>query len=448
MKKTYYFKIFALLCCFALLLSLSAQIPAYAEDSLPDTSGVRQAYLLNVENDTVLFSKGATDSSIAPASTVKIMSGLIAIKHLESRLEERITINYDMLNGVEGFTVNFKIGDKIRIKDLLYGLICGGGNDAAMILANVCSGSVGAFVEEMNTEARSLGMTGTKYANPTGIDASGMVTTLEDTVRISKKAISTSLFVEISSVNEYSYTVEDTGEVRTIANRNPLISGFSAIGYKNKYAKGLNAGMTNSGGYCISAYATNGDESYLCVVMGGSETPNGKITAYTVANGLLNYAFNNYTYAKIASKGDAIGRIGVDLALPTSSSDTVTVRCVLEDDIYAYAPKNIDYKRDLTYKVYYHNEVLTAPVEKNTVVGGVEIFFKDKYIASARLVAEDDVAESQLLVILQQMKALILSRTAFTFIIISSALILLYLYLTVWRKKAKKKRAILREIKK
>ena len=280
-------------------------------------------------------------------------------------------------------------------------------------------------------------MENTVYKNATGIDEHGMITTVKDTAILSMSAIKTPLFVSLSSMSEYKYTVQNTNEERTIANRNALISNYSAIGYKNKYVKGLNSGMTDRGGYCVSAYATNGKDSFLCIVMGGEILSSGKISSYTVANELINYGLNNFEYTKIASKGDVISTLAVDLALPTNGSQAVTVDCVIEEDVYAYAPKNIDHKQDLIYKTYLHKDILTAPVKKNTVVGGVEIFYDDDLLANAKLITVDPIRESKLLVVLHKMKRVILSRTTILFIIILA--IMLSLYFMIFRKKFKKR---------
>ena len=438
MKKLKFFRIVALVCFLVIFVSLSADISVYAAENAPDASGVRYVYLYNIENAKVIFSKGSDTDKISPASTVKIMSGLVAIRHLEERLDEYVTITSDMLQGVEGYTLKIKSGDTVKIKDILYGLICGGGNDAALILAHICSGSVENFVEEMNAEARALGMSDTIYKNPTGIDEYGMITSVKDTVVLSKRAIKTPLFIEMSSASEYKYSENSTNEERTIANRNPLISNYSAIGYKNKYVKGLNSGMTNNGGYCVSAYAKNGDDSFLCIVMGGEQRSDGKITSYTVANELINYGINNFEQIKIASKGDVVCTLPVELALPTNGAQTVTVDCVIEKDIYAYAPKNIDYKQDLTYKTYFINKTLTAPIDKDAVVGSVDIFYGDDHLASARLVAADSITESKLLVVLKDMREIIIPRVILVLIIILS--VVLFLYFVIFRKKIKRKR--------
>jgi len=434
---------------FSCFSSVSAKASTVVSPAFPDTSGARSIYLYNYECNKIIFSKGMDNKNIAPASTVKIMSGLLAIDHLENRLDEDVTITGDMLRGVEGSTVKLKSGDVLKIKDLLYGLICGGGNDAAIVLAYICSGSVDSFVGEMNQNAVEFGMINTHYTNPTGIDDAQMKTSLSDTVIISQKAIENELFLKISStqIYEYSYKNSNIAESKKIYNKNALISTFTASGYQNKKVKGLNAGVTDKGGYCVSTYATDGQDSYLCIVMGATEGANNKIMSYKIANDLMDYVFNNYTYAKIANKGDVVSKITVDLALPINGTDAVYVNCILENDIFAFAPKNVNYKNALTYKIFYHNNELTAPVNQGTVIGGVDIYYNDEYLATARLLTETYIAESKLLVVLDQMKNYMLSRTTFIFILTLIPCLALYFYFTFLKKHRSTKISALGRIK-
>ncbi len=449
MKKHYGFiKIIAFL--FSVLLSFPYIfcVSVQAKEAFPDTSGAKFIYLYSFEANEVIFSKGEELERIAPASTTKIMSGLLAINRLNGRLDEYVTITDEMLKGVEGFSLDLKMGDMLKIEDLLYCLICGGGNDAAVIIANICSGSTEGFVDEMNALALEYGMQNTVYTNPTGIDDSQMYTCLNDTVILSKKAIENEYFLKMAGASNYSFQSKDSQSVRTISNRNALISAFSAIGYQNKKVKGLNAGMTERGGYCVSAYATDGQDSYLCIVMGGKQDSKGEITSYTITNNLLKYMFDGFTYTMIAQKGDVIGKLIVELALPIGGNEAVYVNCVLGNDIYALAPKNIDYKKELTYKTFYHTDPLIAPVYENTVVGGVDIYYQESYIASERLLVTDNIDDSRLLTVLDKMKKITLSRKVLIFLIILIPSLIMYLYLAFWRKKIKRRKALKNQLKK
>ncbi|MBE6666998.1 MAG: D-alanyl-D-alanine carboxypeptidase [Ruminococcaceae bacterium] len=407
----------------ALLMSVFS-INSFADNEnnilpFPSVSGADCIYLYNYESDRVVYSNVSNDREIiAPSATVKMMTGLLAIEMLDGRFDEQIKLTEELLSGVEGYTVRFEKDSVVTVKDLLYGLICGGGNDAAIVLARLCSGSVESFVSKMNDKAKEWGCAHTNYINPTGIDEVGMTTSLHDTVIISKKAVENSEFMKMCSAQFYKYKPINSDGEKTIANRNAMISSYSAVGYKNSKVKGLNSGMTDMGGYCVCAYATDGTDSYLCIVMGAVEISDGTILSYKIANTLLNYAFENYSYELIAKKGEKIGELGVDLALPTNGRDEMRVDCILSKDIYAYAPTGIGYRKELTYKPFYYEDRLTAPVLSGTEVGGVDIYYENILIATGKLVSKNDVQASELLISIDNMRKVLTSRTVIVFVIL------------------------------
>ena len=122
-----------------------------------------------------------------PGSSVKMMTGLIACEMLGTRLDEVVEITDELIKGAQGWNIKLKAGMRVTVKDLLYGVLCGCGNDATTAIATLCSGGVNSFVEYMNIKAESLGMKNTHFTNPTGIDDSLMYSTLSDIMIIAKE---------------------------------------------------------------------------------------------------------------------------------------------------------------------------------------------------------------------------------------------------------------------
>ena len=112
----------------------------------------------------------------------------------------------------------------------------------------------------------------------------------------------------------------------------------------------------------------------------------------------------------------------------------MTVDCILTEDIYAYAPKGVDYNKTLTYKTFFYEDRLTAPVYAGTEVGGVDIYYGDALIASGRLVTNEDVRESELLISLHNMKAFMTSRIVVIFLILITAFALIMIIIKFKRK--------------
>lgn len=375
-------------------------------------------YFYSYESRSVLYSKNE-NKLIFPASTVKIMTGLIACEMLSNRLNEQIVITDEMLTGRSGTSIGLKVGMSVTIEDLLYGAICGGGNDAATALSVICSGSVDAFVKEMNHYTLSLGMSSTIYKNPTGLDENGAQTSIADVALLSKNAVKNALYMKISSAKNHSFN--DT----VIYNRNALISHFTATQYLNDKVSGLNAGSTENGGYVVSTLAEVGGIKYLCIVM-GAEREGGEIYSYKIANSLINEAFSKYSRVKILNKGDLISTLPVECALSTDNN--VSINCVVEEDVFAYLPKDIDMKRDLEYRAYFHDKELSAPISKSAVIGGINVYFNGKYVGSTRIISTSSVEENSFLTFMKEMKSFLISRYFLIFIAIALPSVLAFLY--------------------
>lgn len=414
--------------CLGQVFCLSASAVNASAFPLPSVSGASSVYLYHYESDQVLY-KHSGLKQVAPASTVKIMTGLLALDYLGERMGEFVTLTNEMVKGVEGFRIQLEPEMTVSIRDLLYGVICAGGNDAAQALSLICCGSVEKFVAQMNQKAKTLGCTDTRFTNPTGLDDSQMYTTLDDVIRISMAAIQNSDFLTIASTAQYVIATESKD--LTLYNRNAMISSFSATGYQNRYVKGLNAGMTDRGGYCTVAYAEHGGNSFLCVVMGAIES-DGVILSYDIANTLIHHVIESYSYQQILKKGDIICTQFVDYSLPKGTETQGRVDCVIDRDLFGFLPRDIS-EKDLTYKTYFHHPSLSAPLREGTVVGGVDICYGDTILASAKLLAKESVEANGILLALATMKEITLSRASLLFLF--SFIILLGLYVLLFERR-------------
>ena len=424
MKTTFkLFSILILICLFSSLFAFSASAKNAYSVECKSAEYADAIYLYSYDAQSVLYSKNE-DKIIAPASTVKIMTGLLLCEHLGDRLDERVEIISQMLAGHEGTSMGLEVGATYLIEDLLYGAICGGYNDAAQVLAVICSGSVDLFVKEMNKRASMLEMRTTIYKNPTGIDHNGAQTTISDVAIISKIAVKNELYMKISSAKSYSYKKAD-GTDGTIYNRNALISHFTATQYLNKYASGLNAGSTDNGGYVVSTLAKADGTSYLCIVM-GAENEGGQIYSYKIANELIENAVSKFGSVKISSKNEKISTLPVDCALTTD--DEIKISCITESDVYGFIPKNTDLKKQLEYRVYFHDTKLTAPISEGDVLGGMNIYLDGKLVGSTRIISATTVKENSFLIFMNDMKDFLLSRYFLVFIAIAIPALVVFLY--------------------
>ena len=133
-----------------------------------------------------------------------------------------------------------------------------------------------------------------------------------------------------------------------------------------------------------------------------------------------------------------ISNIPVELAIPQSGKDEAVTSCILAEDLYGYLPANINLSNDLTYRPYLHHDTLTAPVQAGTVVGGVDIYYKDTKITDGKLIVTDNIPTSTLLKALADMKQIILNRITILSVIFFAIFFSLFLLILHLRKKHKK----------
>lgn len=409
-----------LLCLFVLPISANDDVNEMNVD-IDDRAGA--VYLYNYESDRVLVSH-RTSEPMLPASTAKMMTGIVVCENYFDKLDESVIITEQMLDGHTGTSMNLQVGMEVTIRTLLHGTICGGNNDAALALAIACSGSIRAFVDEMNQFANRLYMNDTHYKNPTGLDANDARTTLADVARLARYVSKNKLYVSISSLPSFTFYANGT-EVSTVYNRNALHSQFSAAGYVNKYATGLNAGSTDNGGYVLATLAQKNDMTYLCVVMGASADAS-NIYSYSTANQILSKAFDNYSLQKIASAGDIFAEPETTYTLVDGTA--VKLPCAISSDLNVVLKDGTKIKDDITYKIYFNDNTLSAPIRAGDVVGGVNVYCKDVLVGRAILLAASDVEPNLILYSLKQMKDFISGRVFIIGFLLSIVSVFLYVY--------------------
>lgn len=432
--KIFIFSVLLLIAVFAFPFLASAKSPFSIE--CDDSEYADAIYFYSYDAKSVLYSKNEK-KIITPASTVKIMTGLIACEKLENKLDDTVVIADEMLEGRAGTTMGLKAGMTLRVKDILYGAICGGSNDAAQVLAVICSGSIDDFVREMNKYAIELDMTSTIYKNPTGLDENGAQTTVGDIAILSKIAAKNSLYMKVSSAKNYSYKKDGVDAV--IYNRNALISHFTATQYLNEYANGLNAGSTDRGGYVVSTVMRAYGTSYLCIVM-GAKNEDGDIYSYKIANELTKKAVATFGNVKISSSGEKITSLPVDCALSTEKE--INVSCVTEENVYAFIPKNIDLTKKLEYRAYFHDTELIAPIKEGDVLGGLNIYLDGVLIGSTRIISTTSLEENEFLIFMKEMKGFLLSRYFLIFMVIVAPSLAIYIYIDYTKTRRKNVRYI------
>ena len=187
-----------------------------------------------------------------PASTTKILTAYIIIR--DCNMSDMVTVSANAVDQASDSSIcNLREGDVISVKNLLYGQMLASGNDAAIALAEFHSGTVEAFVDEMNATAKNLGATSSHFVNPNGLPDEDHYTTIYDMYLIFKEAVQYEDFVSIIGNKEVTVNyLNKKGDAveKTWSNTNRYISGkydapegFTILGGKR--------GTTNAAGYCL-----------------------------------------------------------------------------------------------------------------------------------------------------------------------------------------------------
>ncbi|MCL5942266.1 MAG: D-alanyl-D-alanine carboxypeptidase [Actinobacteria bacterium] len=354
-------------------MAIAAPAAAAPTDGvLPPTVGGASAILVNMEDGRVIFEKNA-DERRSIASLTKIMTGILA---LETLPPDRVVTTSPAAAAAGESEIWLQPGEKLTVRDLLYGLMVRSANDAAVALAEASAGTVAGFVEKMNAKAAQLGMTNTSFANPHGLEAKEHYSSARDMATLARYAMQNEEFRRL--VSTITVTIPWPGHAykRTLHNRNALLG-------KVPFITGIKTGYTRKAGYCLVGSGSRDGVSLISVIL-GEPTKDG-VDTDTVK--LLEYGFGKYQRVVLTEKDRAMAavdvpyRFGEKLPLVTERE---LVRTVYADDPIARTVSVAD--------------VLVLPIKKGQVLGKVVYTVGGRPAGEVELVAERAVERATLAV--------------------------------------------------
>jgi serine-type D-Ala-D-Ala carboxypeptidase (penicillin-binding protein 5/6) len=203
------------------------------------------------------------DEARAPASVTKLMTALVVVDQ-GIDLTDEVTISARAANEGIGYEGQLKLyqGEIWTVQDLLEDMLVYSDNGAAIALAEHTAGSVEAFVALMNQKAADLGMAGTHFANPNGLDEDGHMSSARDLVRLGVACVAQPAITRVTRVKSATFT--PGGRIMPVRNTNRLLGTFPGV-------LGLKTGDTINAGEVLLSYAVLGHEEYVGVVMGSSD---------------------------------------------------------------------------------------------------------------------------------------------------------------------------------
>ncbi len=390
-------------CLLAALLFCGMPVAAERTDrALPSMAEASAVYYYHLESGQLIGGKNET-RQLPAGSTVKILSGLLACEYLGSYLSETVEITQDMIANSSGNRYRLAAGELYTVEELLYLALCGSYNDAYDVLAYlVGGGDVTHFIAMMNDRATALGTKNTHVQDVSGV-ADNSLTTAEDIFLIARVAVENPLYMSLTSADSYNMS----GGQR-IYNRNALVSRGWDSRYYNHLCRGLSAGTTTLGGCSLVTLAQNGNDRYLCVILGAAEGPeetNPENYAYVIANRLIQWGFATYRYVEILSPETEICKIKVKVSDVTSE---LAVRPT--EALYFYLPSDVEPARDLTYSIRLLYDELEAPVSDGMHVGYVAVSYEGRIIGTVNLCTVGGAERSGFVNRLMQIKNLTKNR--------------------------------------
>lgn len=270
----------------------------------------KRAYVLDAVSGRVLYQRAPEERSLI-ASTTKIMTALVVCE--QCNVLDRMRIPKEAV-GIEGSSMYLREGEVLSLQELLYGLMLSSGNDAAVALAIYCGGTVEGFAEMMNDKARNLGLTGTHFENPNGLDSPGHYSTAHDLAVLASYAMENPIFAKTVSAKSVK-----TGE-RFLTNHNKLL-------WRVPGADGVKTGYTKAAGRILVSSATRNGRRIIAVTI---DDPND----WADHSALLEEGFARYQLQRVVNQGDVVGTLEVEGGL----GQRVEVLAA-EDFDYALAPE-------------------------------------------------------------------------------------------------------------
>lgn len=358
-------------------------LPVFADGEPKLTA--EAAILIDASNGNVLFEK-KSEQVMFPASTTKIMTALVALEAVENKeisLDQPLVLSEtaNATLAADGSSIGLKVGEEMRLENLLQGLLIASGNDAAACIAEGVSGSIEAFVGRMNEKADELKLENTHFENPHGLHSEKHYTTAVDLARIAREAMKNETFRSIVECAHIYLPETNMSDKRYFINTNNLVSRMRYPYYFYDKATGIKTGSTTEAGYCLVSSATEGEKSVISVVLKASDIS----VSHNESKELLQYGLTAFSSKRLAQKDDIFG----EAAVKQAADGTDHILLSAQKNFEVLFPKNGDEEKleivtEIPEKVY-------APIHQGQVVGKAKFIYEGDELGSVNLVSTVEV---------------------------------------------------------
>ncbi len=383
----------------------------YEPDSF--TVSAQAAYLINTDTDTLIYAKNENEQ-LPPASLTKIMTAILVLEKYrgedESSTEQNLSevvvtapgYIFDDLFTLNASTADIRRGEEVRMLDLLYALLLASACEAGSIIADYMGdGDIQAFVDQMNEKAKELGCENTHFTDAHGLD-DNQYTTAYDMYLITKYALTLPLFEKISTTVSYEMPVTNKHEsTRYVIHTNNMLSKVRGGSLYYEPVRGIKTGTTGLDTKNLVSVAEKDGYNYMAIVLGCpmyDEQGNSVSNSYIDTKNLYQWVFDGFEIRKILDTDYRAVEVPVRLA-----KDKDYVIAVPKEDVSLLMPTDIDVST--IQKIPELKEDLKAPLTAGEdVVGTLTLKLKDEVLATVDLVAAEDVEQSKILFVLDEVR--------------------------------------------
>ncbi|MDD4564051.1 MAG: D-alanyl-D-alanine carboxypeptidase [Eubacteriales bacterium] len=349
-----------------IVLLVGLAFPSYSIEDVqqaPPCVSALTAILIEANSGEALYEKKAEEKAY-PASVTKIMTALLAIENGD--LDKMVKVSQNAV-GVEGSSIYLEKGERITLRDLVYGLMLRSGNDAAIAISEEIGGSTENFVIMMNKRARELGALNTNFMNPNGLHNPEHYTTAKDMAIISKAAMENSEFKQVAETKSW-VTDRGEGKYNYFYNKNKVV-------YQYDGGTGIKIGYTKAAGRTLVASSERNGMELICVVM---NAPDWFQDTYK----LMDYAYNQYENMTITDGQRPIKAVKI----LDGNKDFALIGT--KDDVICPVRKEYESKISVEYVLQGDKK---APINRWQKAGQLKIYVNDNYLFSEPLYYMEDI---------------------------------------------------------
>lgn len=345
----------------------SGEQPVAAEPLPSDGQPVltaQAAILIDAETGLTLWEHNSTERHF-PASTTKMMTALLCAEKLDPN--QMVIISERAAKTGES-SMNLETGEKLRVHDLLLGLLLNSANDGAVAIAEAVAGDYDSFIAMMNRRAEQMGMTGTHFKNPHGLHSEKHYSTARDLAVLGRAVMAVPLLARITATREAVVPWPGKPWDRTLKNSNRLLGRWDA-------ADGVKTGYTRQAGRCLVASATEDGWRLIAVCLSCKDS-------WTDAQTLLEWGYANHRRTSIVSPGP------VPYVCPVEKGRHDSVSVVADGQLIL--PVRLDEAPPIPDPQF---EAIEAPVSQGQVVGRLYVRHMGAEY-EVPLVADEEVRKS------------------------------------------------------